>query len=233
MRTHSRRLHSIMQLTSLAGVERKSFADMDCSVAQCLEVVGEWWSMLIVRDVFLGVSRFDDFQRRLGISRNILQQRLARLVDAGVLTPGARIPSTRLATTTGSPTRAGTCGRCSPPCGSGGTATRLRRAHLSRSPTRRADRHRRSGPRVWFVWGADRTERRRSQARPGPSRHRMGAVTERREGLTPSSLAGSVPIQAGCDSRTELAGRRAGLATLSDGRVNEPGPPQGDGPDGR
>ncbi len=62
---------------------------MDCSVAQCLEVVGEWWSMLIVRDVFLGVSRFDDFQRRLGISRNILQQRLARLVDAGVL---ARVP---------------------------------------------------------------------------------------------------------------------------------------------
>ena len=62
---------------------------MDCSVAQCLEIVGEWWSMLIVRDVFLGVSRFDEFQRRLGISRNILQQRLARLVDAGVLT---RVP---------------------------------------------------------------------------------------------------------------------------------------------
>jgi DNA-binding HxlR family transcriptional regulator len=67
-------------------VERKSFADMDCSVAQCLEVVGEWWSMLIVRDLFLGVTRFDDFQRRLGISRNILQQRLARLVEFGVLT---------------------------------------------------------------------------------------------------------------------------------------------------
>jgi len=66
-------------------VERKSFAGMDCSVAQCLEVVGEWWSMLIVRDAFLGVTRFDEFQRRLGISRKILQQRLARLVDAGVL----------------------------------------------------------------------------------------------------------------------------------------------------
>jgi DNA-binding HxlR family transcriptional regulator len=66
-------------------VERKSFADMDCSVAQCLEVVGEWWTMLILRDCFLGVTRFDDFQRRLGISRNILQQRLARLVDEGVL----------------------------------------------------------------------------------------------------------------------------------------------------
>jgi DNA-binding HxlR family transcriptional regulator len=75
-----------MQLTTLEPVERKSFADMHCSVAQCLEIVGEWWSMLIVRDAFLGVSRFDDFQRRLGISRNILQQRLTRLVDAGVLT---------------------------------------------------------------------------------------------------------------------------------------------------
>ena len=58
---------------------------MNCSVAQCLEVIGEWWSMLIVRDAFLGVSRFDDFQARLGISRNILNQRLAHLVEAGVL----------------------------------------------------------------------------------------------------------------------------------------------------
>ena len=62
---------------------------MDCSVAQCLEVVGEWWSMLLVRDAFLGVTRFEDFQRRLGISRNILQQRLTSLVDAGVL---VRVP---------------------------------------------------------------------------------------------------------------------------------------------
>jgi DNA-binding HxlR family transcriptional regulator len=66
-------------------VERKSFSSMHCSVAQCLEVVGEWWSLLIVRDAFLGVKRFDEFQQRLGISRNILNQRLARLVDAGVL----------------------------------------------------------------------------------------------------------------------------------------------------
>jgi DNA-binding HxlR family transcriptional regulator len=58
---------------------------MNCSVAQCLEVVGEWWSMLIVRDAFLGVRRFDDFQARLGISRNILNQRLTHLVDEGVL----------------------------------------------------------------------------------------------------------------------------------------------------
>jgi DNA-binding HxlR family transcriptional regulator len=66
-------------------VERKSFSGMHCSVAQCLEVVGEWWSLLIVRDAFLGVKRFDEFQQRLGISRNVLNQRLARLVEAGVL----------------------------------------------------------------------------------------------------------------------------------------------------
>ena len=67
-------------------MDRKSFSDMHCSVAQCLEVVGEWWSLLIVRDAFLGVRRFDEFQSRLGISRNILNQRLTRLVGTGVLT---------------------------------------------------------------------------------------------------------------------------------------------------
>ena len=66
-------------------MERKSFSEMHCSVAQCLEVVGEWWSLLIIRDVFLGVTRFDEMQERLGISRNVLNQRLARLVSAGVL----------------------------------------------------------------------------------------------------------------------------------------------------
>jgi DNA-binding HxlR family transcriptional regulator len=58
---------------------------MNCSVAQCLEVIGEWWSMLIVRDAFLGVTRFDDFQARLGISRNVLNHRLNGLVENGVL----------------------------------------------------------------------------------------------------------------------------------------------------
>jgi DNA-binding HxlR family transcriptional regulator len=66
-------------------MERKSFAAVDCSVAQCLEVVGEWWTMLIVRDLFLGVRRFEEFQHRLGISRNVLTDRLAGLVAAGVL----------------------------------------------------------------------------------------------------------------------------------------------------
>jgi DNA-binding HxlR family transcriptional regulator len=66
-------------------VERKSFAGMPCSVAQCLEVVGEWWSMLIVRDIFRGATRFDELRKSLGISRNILNQRLQHLVEHGVL----------------------------------------------------------------------------------------------------------------------------------------------------
>jgi DNA-binding HxlR family transcriptional regulator len=70
-------------------MQRTSFDGMHCSVAQCLEVVGEWWSLLIVRDAFLGVSRFDEFQARLGISRNILTERLNRLVEHGVL---SRVP---------------------------------------------------------------------------------------------------------------------------------------------
>lgn len=74
-----------MQPTSLDGMERKSFTEMHCSVAQCLEVIGEWWTMLIVRDAFFGITRFDQLQERLGISRNVLNQRLATLVEHGVL----------------------------------------------------------------------------------------------------------------------------------------------------
>jgi DNA-binding HxlR family transcriptional regulator len=70
-------------------MRRTSFEDMHCSVAQALEVVGEWWSLLIVRDALLGVTRFESFQRRLGIARNVLQDRLERLVDAEVL---VRVP---------------------------------------------------------------------------------------------------------------------------------------------
>jgi DNA-binding HxlR family transcriptional regulator len=56
-----------------------------CSVAGALEVVGERWSLLIVRDVFMGLRRFDEIQASLGIARNVLQARLTRLVDHGVL----------------------------------------------------------------------------------------------------------------------------------------------------
>jgi len=56
-----------------------------CSIAGALEVVGERWSLLIIRNVFLGVRRFDQMQAELGIARNVLQTRLTRLVDQGVL----------------------------------------------------------------------------------------------------------------------------------------------------
>lgn len=66
-------------------MRRTSFADMQCSVARTLEVVGEWWTMLVIREAFNGVRRFDDFQSRLGIARNVLAARLQSLVDHGVL----------------------------------------------------------------------------------------------------------------------------------------------------
>lgn len=63
----------------------RSLSEMECSIARTLDVVGERWSLLILRDAFYGVSRFDDFQRDLGVARNILTDRLAKLVDSGVL----------------------------------------------------------------------------------------------------------------------------------------------------
>ncbi|MGV9709666.1 winged helix-turn-helix transcriptional regulator [Gordonia sp. NPDC003424] len=70
-------------------MRRASFADMNCSVAQTLEIIGEWWTLLIIRDAFFGVTRFDDFSERLGIARNVLTQRLDTLVAHDVLT---RVP---------------------------------------------------------------------------------------------------------------------------------------------
>lgn len=66
-------------------MKRTSFADMACPVARSLEVVGEWWSLLILRDAFLGTRRFGDFERRLGIAKNVLSARLRKLVEDGVL----------------------------------------------------------------------------------------------------------------------------------------------------
>ncbi len=66
-------------------MKRTSFSGMNCSIAQTLEVVGEWWTLLILRDAFLGVTRFDEWQRRLGIARNVLSARLDALVEHGIL----------------------------------------------------------------------------------------------------------------------------------------------------
>jgi DNA-binding HxlR family transcriptional regulator len=66
-------------------MQRKSFGNMQCPVARSLERVGEWWSILILRDAFAGMTRFDEFQKSLNIAPNILTRRLTALVDAGML----------------------------------------------------------------------------------------------------------------------------------------------------
>jgi DNA-binding HxlR family transcriptional regulator len=63
----------------------RDYEGQNCSVARALEVVGERWSLLIVRDVFLGLRRFEELQQSLGIARNVLTDRLNRLVEEGVL----------------------------------------------------------------------------------------------------------------------------------------------------
>ena len=64
---------------------RSSFDHMDCSVAQTLEVIGEWWTLLILRNAFHGMRTFDAFQQQLDISSSVLSSRLKKLTDAGIL----------------------------------------------------------------------------------------------------------------------------------------------------
>jgi DNA-binding HxlR family transcriptional regulator len=66
-------------------MQRKSFSRMGCPIARSLERVGEWWSILILRDALHGLTRFDQFQKSLGIAPNMLARRLNALVDAGLL----------------------------------------------------------------------------------------------------------------------------------------------------
>lgn len=63
----------------------RDYEGQNCSIARALEVVGERWTLLIIRDVLLGLRRFDEFQQSLGIARNVLADRLNRLVEEGVL----------------------------------------------------------------------------------------------------------------------------------------------------
>lgn len=65
---------------------RKSLDHLDCAVANSIDLIGDRWTLLIVRDAFFGVRRFDDFRRDLDIARNVLADRLDRLVEHGVLT---------------------------------------------------------------------------------------------------------------------------------------------------
>lgn len=66
-------------------MRRKSFQKMHCPIARSLERVGEWWSILILRDALHGFRRFEEFRESLGVAPNILTTRLAKLVEAGFL----------------------------------------------------------------------------------------------------------------------------------------------------
>ena len=66
-------------------VKRTSFAGDQCPIARSLDVIGDWWSLLIIRDASLGRRRFGEFQKSLGLAKNILTVRLRTLVDQGIL----------------------------------------------------------------------------------------------------------------------------------------------------
>jgi DNA-binding HxlR family transcriptional regulator len=68
-------------------VKRKSFAGDGCPIARSLDEIGDWWSMLIIREALFGVRRFGEFQKKLGLAKNILTVRLRALVDHGILRP--------------------------------------------------------------------------------------------------------------------------------------------------
>lgn len=70
----------------IANMLGKTYEDQVCSIARALEVVGERWSLLIIRNaLFAGSTRYSDFQRSLGIATNILKSRLDGFVDAGIM----------------------------------------------------------------------------------------------------------------------------------------------------
>ncbi len=71
--------------SGLTAMQRKSFGNMQCPIARSLERVGEWWSILILRDAFHGLTRFDQFQKSLDIAPNMLTRRLNALVEFGLL----------------------------------------------------------------------------------------------------------------------------------------------------
>ncbi|HLG81131.1 MAG TPA: helix-turn-helix domain-containing protein [Bradyrhizobium sp.] len=66
-------------------VKRTSLAENSCPIARALDVIGDWWSMLIIRDAMLGRRRFGEFQKSLGLAKNILSARLRMLVEEGIL----------------------------------------------------------------------------------------------------------------------------------------------------
>jgi DNA-binding HxlR family transcriptional regulator len=66
-------------------VKRTSLEDAECPVARSLDSLGDWWSLLIIRDALIGIRRFGEFQKNIGLAKNILAVRLRALVERGIL----------------------------------------------------------------------------------------------------------------------------------------------------
>src|SRR3546814_14251746 len=66
-------------------MRRTRFDDWDCSVARTVDILGDWWTPMIIRSAFVGARRFEQFSESLGIPRNVLTERLNRLVDEGIM----------------------------------------------------------------------------------------------------------------------------------------------------
>ena len=82
-------------------MKKTPFDTMNCSLANALDQIGDWWTLLILREIIIGCDRFDDIQGALGIARNILSVRLTKLVDHDILerrsiSPGAKRTAYRL-----------------------------------------------------------------------------------------------------------------------------------------
>src|SRR5207248_7108903 len=74
-----------LSVTKITLMLRRDYEGQNCSIARALEIVGERWTLLIVRDCFLGLRRFEELQQSLGVARNVLTDRLNRLVEEGIL----------------------------------------------------------------------------------------------------------------------------------------------------
>jgi DNA-binding HxlR family transcriptional regulator len=66
-------------------MRRTRFDDWDCSIARTVDILGDWWTPMVLRSAFLGARRFEQFQEGLGIPRNVLTERLGRMVDEGIM----------------------------------------------------------------------------------------------------------------------------------------------------
>src|SRR5205085_6227507 len=83
--TEALRVRSLVQPAMETGVKRTPFHEWPCSVARTVDLLGDWWTPLVIREAFLGATRFEEFQKGLSIGRNVLTQRLSCLVAEGLL----------------------------------------------------------------------------------------------------------------------------------------------------